>query len=254
MEGSFVVDDSRLYSIGGMNSSSPAMFARRRRILAEARRLIARGQRDGFSVRELCDKADVAPNTLYNAFGSKENVVALAILQYFEDFHASIAFSEDADSFAGVIEREMTTAIRNLSIPHYVHAVAGLYFSNSGNAPLRQVLIGIAGHSYFPWLQRLQVHRQLERGVDIQRVVSNLSAMLWAQVHEWRVGALTDDTSVTARFDAVLSYLAGVTRAEARKDVRSLLADLRGPQKLISASEAHARQLLETGRVGASPR
>ena len=239
------MDEVALYSISGMSSSSPAMFARRRRILSEARRLIARGQSDGFSVRELSVKAGVAPNTLYNAFGSKDNIIALAISQYFEDFYATLEFPRPADSIAGVMERDMTTTIRNLSIPHYVRAVASLYFSNSANVPLRDVLIRIGGYPYLPWLQKLMVRRQLERGVDIDRVVVTLSSIAWSQVHEWRLGALTDESFVVAHFDAVLSYLGGVTKGEARKEVRALFSDLHGCGDLFAEYRRQAEGLLE---------
>lgn len=240
------MDDIELYAVGRMSSSSAAMFARRRRILAEARRLIARGDPNGFSVRELCEKAEVAPNTLYNAFGNKENVAALAVHEYFEKFHANMDFNSPLGTFEGAMEREMALTLRNLAIPHYVRAVAGLYFSNSVNLPLRKVLIDIASYPYFPWLQRVQIQRGLERGVQIDRVLVGLSAIAWSQVHEWRLGELTDETFLTARFDGTLCYLAGVTRGEARKQVRAMFADLHGPRRLLTELRQDTQARIES--------
>jgi AcrR family transcriptional regulator len=239
------VEDSRLYVVGRMTSSSPAMFARRRRILAEARRLLAEGRADGFSVRELCDKAGVVPTTLYNAFGSKENVIALAISEYFEDFLTSVSFTASPDTIEGAMEREMTTTLRNLQIPQYVRAVAALYFSSSSELPLREVLIDIGGRPYIRWLQRLRVERQLERRVDLARVEINLAAAAYSHVQEWRAGLLDDDGFIVARFDSVLSYLSGITCGQARKDLRALFRDLHGPQAQLKAAREGSQAILD---------
>ncbi|KEQ52016.1 TetR/AcrR family transcriptional regulator [Sphingobium chlorophenolicum] len=238
--------DSELYAVAGMSSSSPAMFERRRRILTEASKLIGRGQVDGFSVRELCERAGVAPNTLYNAFGNKENVIALAISQYFEDFHRNVTFRHAPHSFDGVLEREFATIVRNLSIPAYVRAVAALYFSPSSPSNLRAALVSIAGRPYLPWLGELRASRQLEKNVDLSRVAVNLAALSYAHVQEWQAENLDDDAYVTTRMDAVLSYLGGVTKGDARKAVRALYMDLHGSRTMIDAQVASARELLKS--------
>ena len=69
------MNDEELYSLGGMTNSSPAMFDRRRRILCAVRDLIRERGLDGFNIRELCRRAEVAQRTVYNAFGSKENTI-----------------------------------------------------------------------------------------------------------------------------------------------------------------------------------
>ena len=242
--------DADLYVISGMSSSSPAMFERRRRILQEARRLIGRGHPESFSVRDLCDRAGVAPNTLYNAFGSKENVMALAITQYFEEFYQVVEFEHPPEGFAGVIERELATTVRDLAIPNYVTAVTALYFSSSDRA-LRTALVAIAGRAYLPWLRELQMKRQLEAGVALDRVVCNLSHLLYALVRDWRVGVLTDETFITARLDASLCYLAGVLRGAARKAVRELFADLHGDRHRVNALIQTATQQVSLKKLRA---
>ena len=76
------------------------MVERRLRILREARRMIAETDSIDFSLEELCARAGVAKNTIYNAFGNKENVIASAIQQYIEDFSASVTSANRANSDA----------------------------------------------------------------------------------------------------------------------------------------------------------
>src|SRR3954453_14424586 len=58
---------------------SVLMHERRQRILAETRRVIEEHGIENLSMRELCKRANVAQRTLYNAFGSKDLIVGLAI-------------------------------------------------------------------------------------------------------------------------------------------------------------------------------
>lgn len=218
--------DEDLYERANMTSASPAMFERRRRILDQARRIIGEGHPDGFSVRDLGRRAGVAPNTIYNAFGDKDTVIALAILDYFEEFHRAVSFEADADTLAGVIERELAITVRNLVIPHYVRAVTTLYFSPAVKPRVREALHDVSGRAYLPWLRTLRASRQLERGIDLERATRNLAGMLYAQVQEWRIGEVSDESFPLIRVDAVLSYLAGITRGPASKEVRALHAEM----------------------------
>jgi AcrR family transcriptional regulator len=237
------VRDSDLYALGNMSSSSPAMFERRRRILSEARRLIGSHGAD-FSVRELCDRAQIAPNTLYNAFGSKEAVVALTVLGYFEDFFSRTKFTHPDDCFEGMMERNIAGSLRNIALPQYVHAVAKLYFSDTENLTLRPDFDRIVGQFFLPWLERLRLERQLVKGVDLRRVPSNMSAMLFAQVLEWRVGRLDDAGFLDARTDAVLCYLGGLTKGDAERSIRRALADFRGKRTQYDAMITEANYAL----------
>ena len=71
-------------ALSNMVNSSEAMFDRRRRILRVARKMIGSDGLENFNMRDLGKKADVSTRTIYNAFGSKETVIALAIYTFFE--------------------------------------------------------------------------------------------------------------------------------------------------------------------------
>src|SRR5438094_204527 len=66
--------------------SSPAIRARRRRILEETRRMIAEDGLLNFNMNELCKRAGVAKRTLYNAFQTREQLIAIAIAEYFQEY------------------------------------------------------------------------------------------------------------------------------------------------------------------------
>ncbi|MGE3301920.1 MAG: TetR/AcrR family transcriptional regulator [Hyphomonadaceae bacterium] len=239
--------DSELYALGGMTNSSNAMFERRRRILREARRIIAGEGLDALNIRDLCRRADVATRTIYNAFGSKENVVALAIRDYFDSFQNRLVFETDPASFEGAYEHLITTTLRNLEIPNFLRAVAALYFSPTIHANIRGVLVEIAGRSVRPWIAAMKAQRQLERGIDVERLIVDLSHAQYAIVHEWGLGALSDSEFVRRAVGVVLLHLAGALRVPARAQARAAYEDLQ-------ENGARSRRLLALARrrIGAA--
>src|SRR3546814_8565226 len=60
------------------------MQERRRRILAEARALLAEAGEPGFNIRELSRRAGVSSRTLYHAFGGRDGILGHAIAEHIE--------------------------------------------------------------------------------------------------------------------------------------------------------------------------
>src|SRR6202011_1710158 len=103
--------------------SSPRIFERRRRILAVTRELIAIQGYDGFSIRELCSRANVAPQTVYKAFENKERLVSLAVRDHFSSFIQSHRSIHHAASLSGVIERVIVSDLNMRDMRPFVLAI-----------------------------------------------------------------------------------------------------------------------------------
>lgn len=215
-----MMDDIDIYALGNMTNSSSAMFERRRRILDEARKMIGRDGLEGFSIRELCKRADVASRTLYNAFESKENVIALSIASYFESFERILQFDRQTPSFENALAHQITTTLRNQQIPSYLHAVSALYFSPSLPPRIRAVLLEIGGRAWKPWIDTLVLQRQLHKGVESGTLLIDLSNLLFAKVHEWGLGYLDDEAFQSRSVESVLIHLAGAMKGAAHASVR----------------------------------
>jgi AcrR family transcriptional regulator len=109
--------------------SSPTIIARRKRLLREARRLIAVDGYENFSVRRLCQQADVAPRTLYNAFQNKDRVIALAIREAFDEFNNGVQYKTDPNTLSGVLDRTLGVNKRNFRVRNYARAICTIYFA-----------------------------------------------------------------------------------------------------------------------------
>lgn len=212
--------------MGLLANRSPAMVDRRHRILAETRRMIARSGYEDFSIRELARLAGVSSRTIYNAFAGKDQLIALAIRGYFQQFQSRIALSVDPATLDGAVDRQIAVTLRNLAIPNYLAAISSIYFSPSIPANVRQVLVEIGVFQWSEWLKTARAGHNLEPWTDSDVLLRNLSDLQFLEVHNWRTGLFGDEQLLPRTLDAVLTMLAGTTRGEAREHVRSLLRHL----------------------------
>src|SRR5262245_5568967 len=104
----------------GLTYRSAPIVERRKRILHEARLLIAKVGHENFSVRELARRANVAQKTLYNAFGSKEAIVTSAIVQYARDLRDTVERDQVHPSLETTLERMIHINSRNLHKRSYI--------------------------------------------------------------------------------------------------------------------------------------
>ena len=233
------MDDAELMSIGGMVNSSDAMFDRRRRILIETRRMIGEHGIDSINIRELCRRAGVAQRTLYNAFGSKENVLALAIRHYFDAFQNQVEGRQDLATLEGAVERQSIMTLRNTQIPRYIGAIAAIYFSPTVSRDVRDVLVEIGAR---PWRQLLQsLDDDCSLLVPLEDVLLDISNLQYAIVHDWTAGYVKTDVLVQKTVQSVLSVLAGTTAGGASADVRDFLVQ-------ASRNEMRYTQIIEKAR------
>lgn len=240
-DGGSTTDDVLIASMGAMTRASPAMFARRRRILHEARRMMVESGADGMTMRELASRSDVSLRTLYNAFGNKEAVIVTAIRQYYDKFLRILSDGRDPYDFNWVLTGIIATNLRNQQIRDYLSSVVGLYFSMSAHEAIRLELRRAAAGFLVPWLELAQARRQLRRGTDITRTVSHIASLQYAINQDWLAGRMTDDMFVPTVLEAVLTHLAGCVRGVALDPIEALLADLNG-------SGTHAGELIAEER------
>src|SRR5579862_1973223 len=108
---------------------SPVMQDRRQRILAEAQALLDERGVDGFTIRELSRRADVAQRTLYNVFGSKEDIVASAIELHFTSLLPEFPPpppGADVEAYLCLMDAILE---RTINLRRYATAMATVFFS-----------------------------------------------------------------------------------------------------------------------------
>lgn len=245
-----ISENLEILALEKMINGSEAMFERRRRILREARTIIKEDGLDHLNMRELSLRAKVSTKTIYNAFGSKEMVIALAIHTYFQQFIANVEFTTDPEDFIGALTRQTTSTLRDIDVPNYMKAVVTLYFSPTLHPAIRAVLMDFATRSWEPWLKKNEDRRQLIPGVVLRELMIDLSSIQYACILDWCSGAISEDVFVRRSLSSILMLLSGACSGEARDQVQEaffrLQSDNAFREELIAAARGRISRAIET--------
>ncbi|MEZ5735528.1 MAG: TetR/AcrR family transcriptional regulator [Novosphingobium sp.] len=206
--------------------SSPSIIARRHRILDETRRMIGEVGIANLSMDDVARRANVAKRTLYNAFQSKEHLVASAISKYFEDYANVIEYSTEEGTLERMIEHLAIVAHRNISIRNYTRALMNIYHSADVDPEIRHAIHQIAAKPQEPWIFELGRKRQLQPWIDAEDLMTMLVRYRYSTAHDWGEGLIPDDELVTEVIRGVLTFTAGAVTGSARKEIIDVLKNL----------------------------
>jgi AcrR family transcriptional regulator len=206
--------------------SSPAILARRRRILEETRRLIAEQGLVNFNMNELCKRAGVAKRTLYNAFQTREQMIAIAISEYFQDYVDRIPYTAPPGTLHHNLERLISVSRRNVRIRNYIRAIMSIFFSADANSDIWRTMQGMATRPTLEWLANLAAKRQLQPWVDMHRLAADLVRLEYAVVNDWSLGRIGDEELTPHLLTSFLTVAAGATRGAANAEIREAIQQI----------------------------
>lgn len=216
--------DAESATSGRIYSSAP-MHDRRRRILEETRRAIEEGGIENLSVRELCKRAGIAQRTLYNAFGSKDRVVGLAIRDHYLAQIGRMKFASRDDSIEGVIERMARVSLRATRQKNYLKAILEVYFSSEPHPDIVGVTREIALGNVMPWLMRLQAIGQMNPQLPLDEVAGNMADLVLLIMRRWTVGEISGTAMQEQVVRGFLNLAVGATVGKAQANALALLGD-----------------------------
>ena len=206
--------------------SSTMIHERRQRILHETRKMIAEDGLEGFSIRTLCRRADVAQRTLYNAFHSKDRLIALAIRETYEGVNSYIRYRTSAETLEGIVDRLMSVNRRNLKARNYTQAVTSIYFSANTSEDVWNALREMVYLNLRQWLDRVVRDDELQPWANLQEVAENFANVEYAVINDWARGRISDEDYVRRLIRAVLSLAAGVTRGATQTQANQMLEQI----------------------------
>jgi AcrR family transcriptional regulator len=207
--------------------SSPAIRERRRRILEETRRMIADEGLANFNMNELCKRAEVAKRTLYNAFQTREQLIASAISEYFEEYVQRIPYSAPEGTLHHNLERLISVSQRNVRIPNYIRAIMSIYFSADSESDIWKSMQAMAVRPTLAWLQQLATRRQLQAGIEPELLANDLVRLEYAVINDWSLGRIPDEELTPHLLTSFLTYVAGATRGAANAEIRETIVRIK---------------------------
>ncbi|MCB2078265.1 MAG: TetR/AcrR family transcriptional regulator [Novosphingobium sp.] len=178
------------------------------------------------SMDDVAKRADVAKRTLYNAFQSREHLVASAISKYFEDYANIIEYTTEDGTLDRMIEHLAIVAYRNISIRNYTRALMNIYFSADVDPEIRHAIHQIAAKPQEPWVLAMERKRQLQPWIDAEDLIAMLVRYRYSTAHAWAEGLIPDEHLVTEVMRGFLTFTAGAVTGAARRQVVSVLTNL----------------------------
>ncbi|GAD51158.1 hypothetical protein NT2_24_00030 [Caenibius tardaugens NBRC 16725] len=203
--------------------ASPAILERRRRILEETRKLIEEGGITNFSMNILCKRAGVAKRTLYNAFQTREHVIAAAIQEYFLEYLGRVTYSAPRGTLQRSVERIITVGRRNRKIPRYIHAIMEIYFSAEVIPDVWTAMNSVAVDANLEYINALRQRRQLQLWINPETLAYDVVRYEYTTIYDWSRGLIADDLFVPQLVQGYLTLLLGATRGGARDEIEALL-------------------------------
>ena len=229
--------------------ASPTIKARRHRILSETRKIISEQDIAAATMEEIARRAGVAKRTIYNAFQSKERMIAAAIQQYFDVYAARLTFHTREATVDWMIERLAVVGRRNLMIRNYTRALMNIYYSHDADTEIRRAIHAIAEESHAPWVRVLHKKRQLQPWVDPDELISTLVALRYAIAFNWAEGRVSDHEFILVLVRGFLTYMAGATRGAAAREIRDRLATLEENPYILGKEKPLEQAPPETGET-----
>jgi AcrR family transcriptional regulator len=206
--------------------SSRLMHERHRRILEVTRRLLAEQGIAAFNLDELAREADVAKRTVYYKFGSREGLVAAAILDYFEEYEHRIAYHARPGTLQRLLERMVAIGERNLGIRNYVAGIVTVYFGPDPPPEIESALNEIARRTHGTWIEELAARDQLQPWIDPEVLIDDVTRQRYGVAHAWTRGQIVDGEMIERSIVTLLTYLLGAVRGRARRDIERALRDI----------------------------
>jgi len=211
---------------GGQGYASSSIIERRRRILATARKMIAAEGMAAVNMDEISRRAHVAKRTLYNAFQSKERLIATAIQQYFEDYEVELVYTAPPATPRRMAEHLTLIAARNLTIRNYTRALLNVYYSADIEDDVRKTINEIVAHSHRPWIERLDAERQLQPWIQRDTLVDDLVRYRYGVANDWVHGRIQDERLAPTLIGGVMTMVIGATKPRARREAEDVLKEL----------------------------
>ena len=221
---------------------SARQIQRQSDILASARAMLNDVGYAGMTVRALADRAGVAPATLYNLYGGKDELIVAAVDDLLNELGARAAQAGSSEGIDAILAVAELAGAQTQAMPRYAEAITRALFKLESDDPLVDVLFA-RGHRYVSaQLAIAQEKGEILPEVDTDLVALHLTGQGWSTIMLWMMGKLALEDLVVERQRNQILTLLGITRGDANKRLRARLKELGWNRARKSGLETSKRQ------------
>ena len=201
---------------------SDLMVERRRRLIETTKAMIAEKGADGFTIRELAERAQISITVVYSTYGDKEGLVAAAIQDFYEKL--PMAQRRAPETIRGVMRQVDETAGIILANPGYSRSLAELYFSRTADPRIYAAIRNIAIRIFGPWLEQTISQGDTVPGISYEMLCSILANERWSVIFDWGRGRVADRELAKTMKTTFLVAASGLTAGAIQDTLRHALS------------------------------
>ena len=190
-------------------------------ILEAARDVLAEKGYDGVTMNELAEKAGVVKKTLYNLYGSKDDLLLAAISEVIDGYRGEAVSAERG--IPSIIASRAAGARQVVATPEYAEAMARALMQAEAGHALVEVLLSNSVADHIVDLEAAQTHGELEAFVDVPRLAEQIVGQSWGVLLLWVKGLVSLDEFESRSVGGLLLLLLAATRGARRRALSELL-------------------------------
>jgi len=205
---------------------------RRKRILRNARKLIAKHGYEGLTMRELAKASKVSVPTIYNLIGGKQAIIEAGMEMTFVSVASSLAGVGEGNFIDRALAIYKAGNDDLISVPGYYREVMLLCLVGPECGDTRRDLEVRYVAMMTMNLQDAQNKGQLVDWIDVRALAEQLFADYCQSMLSWAMGELDDAGLRTGTVFGMCLLLLGVAKGPAKKQLEQRLRTMDPPQRV----------------------
>ncbi|MEC9360002.1 MAG: TetR/AcrR family transcriptional regulator [Pseudomonadota bacterium] len=205
---------------------SQERFDRLERILDVTKSMLAAVGPDRLNIRDLARESQVSSATLYNRFGSKDNIISMAVIDHFEKAVA-ITLMKESSSSEPPVDRILHVLrlleINTLDQMSFVSALMSIHFKVGGDADIRLQLYRQCYRLLLKAISEIHDTGGLVAPYSPELLAEEASDRIFGVVVKWSQGDIPDHQLLDRMSYGVLSTLGNGTKEPLKSDVTKKL-------------------------------
>lgn len=170
--------------------TSPAILARRKRIVEKAHEILGEGGVDALTIRRLAAESDVAPRTIYRLFGDKDGVILATVSDRMAEVRAQIAANTSEYTLERVFH-ELDWMISEMERDtEYGRVVVGFVFWMEPRRREVRELLSVAYSRFRNWLEREIEKGNVRHDLDRERIANVHVMHEYLVYRRWTLGVV----------------------------------------------------------------
>ncbi len=208
---------------------------RRKRILNAAREYVGRVGYQGVTMKGLAQAAGVTAPTLYNTFGSKDELLYEAVLEHYEQLLEEAGPAVGVRGLDRVIAILTSTAETMRREPTYVRTLMDSFRSRPGGQRLGRALRLEGLQALVEAVEEMRSDGQLQDWVDPTVLATLISGIRRGVTIDWAGGRIALEDLANMMICSACVTLAGATTDEAAERCRRIAEERQGRLTMYSS-------------------